>query len=131
MKYVVSFFVIFIVGCATIRETRQEDSFDVAATAYKQSILLGKYQVANGFRKAPPSGQQPLDLANLKKIRVTAYELTAVKVSQDGLLVYQTVEISYYNIDNMLEKTITDNQIWKYDTEAETWSLHSDLPDFE
>jgi hypothetical protein len=131
LKYFLSFFVVFLVGCATLEESKQQDSFDVAANAYKQSILFGKYQVANGFRKAPLSDQEPLDLRRLKKIRVTSYELTAVNVSQDRLLVYQTVEISYYNIDNMLERTLTDKQLWKYDTEAKTWHIHSDLPDFQ
>lgn len=113
-----------------MKESRQQNSFDMAANTYKQSILLGKYHVADGFHKAHPSDQQPRDFKRLKKIRVTSYDLTSVRVSQDGLIVNQTVEISYYNIDNMLEKTLTDSQIWEYDAESKTWNLHSEFPDF-
>ncbi len=103
----------------------------MAANTYKKSIILGKYEIANGLRKAPSSDQQQLDFRRLKKIKVISYELLSVKVSQDRLMVKQTVEISYYNIDSMLVRTLTDNQLWKYETEEKTWYLHSDFPDFQ
>jgi hypothetical protein len=63
---------------------------------------------------------------------VTSYELhTTIKVSKDMSLVNQTVEIKYYNLDHMIEKTIVDKQLWKYYAEEKAWYLQSSLPNFK
>ena len=44
-------------------------------------------------------------------------------------MVEQTVVITYYNTDYMIEKVIDDNQIWIY--ESDFWQLSTGLPAFE
>jgi hypothetical protein len=34
-----------------------------------------------------------------------------------------------FNSTQAVERTITDEQIWRYDPELKTWLLHSGLPD--
>ncbi len=131
-KYVLSFCVLLFIGCATFGEKKQQNLFEIASHAYEQAILLGKYEIANGFRKVQASEKQVLTFERLKKIKVTSYELlTTIKVSKDMSLVNQTVEIKYYNLDYMTEKTIVDKQLWKYYAEEKTWYLQSGLPNFK
>lgn len=122
--------VLVLVGCATYQRQQQKDRFEDITEAYGNAIRWGKFEVANGFRADTETEKKP-DFEYLKNIRVTSYELKAVNVSGDGNTVQLDVEIEYYSIDRFIEKTIIDNQVWKYDTEAGTWSLHGELPDFK
>ncbi len=130
-KYVLSFCILLLIGCATSPEGKQQDLFAIASHAYERAILLGKYELANGFRKVQASEKQVLNFKRLKKIKVTSYELLAIKVSKDKSLVNQIVEIKYYNLDHMIEKTIVNKQLWKYYAEEKAWYLQSGLPNFK
>jgi len=41
----------------------------------------------------------------------------------------QVVEIKMFNSHQGLERTIIDEQEWRYDEERKRWLLHSGLPD--
>jgi hypothetical protein len=109
---------------------KQQEQFEIASHVYEQALILGKYEVANGFRKEQASENKTLNFESLKKIKVTSYELRALKVSKDKSLVNQTVEIKYFHLDYLIEKTIIDKQRWKYNSAEKRWYLQSDLPDF-
>jgi hypothetical protein len=129
-KCVLSFCVLLLIGCSTFATRKQQEQFEIASHVYEQALFLGKYEVANGFRKEQTSENKTLNFERLKKIKVTSYELRAIKVSKDQSLVNQTVEIKYYHLDYLIEKTITDKQRWKYNSAEKRWYLQSGLPDF-
>jgi hypothetical protein len=122
--------VIALAGCATYARKQQQNSFEDITEAYGNAIRWGKYEVTNDFRSGDEGEEDP-DFEHLKNIKVTSYELKAVNVSSDGNTVLQDVEIEYYIIDRLIEKTIIDHQLWKYDGEKERWFLHGTLPDFK
>jgi hypothetical protein len=119
-----------LAGCAPYARQQQRDRFEDITEAYGNAIRWGKYEVANGFRFREEGDENP-DFGYLKNIKVTSYELKAVNVSNDGNTVLQDVEIEYYKVDRLVEKTTIDHQLWKYDREMERWFLHSPLPDFK
>ena len=41
----------------------------------------------------------------------------------------QQVEIKMFNANQAVERTILDEQEWRYDKESKRWLLHSGLPD--
>jgi hypothetical protein len=41
----------------------------------------------------------------------------------------QVVEIRMFNKNRGIEKTILDQQEWRYNEESKRWLLHSGLPD--
>jgi hypothetical protein len=41
----------------------------------------------------------------------------------------QTVDIKMFNTTQAVERTITDEQVWRYDPELKHWLLYSGLPD--
>jgi hypothetical protein len=130
-KCIVCFYFLLIAGCATFTEKNYQDQFDTTSRAYEKAILLGKYELADSFRKMHASEKQSSNFETLKKIKVTSYELLAVNVSKDKSLVNQKVEIKYYHVNYLIEKTIIDNQLWRYYPEEKVWLLESGLPDFQ
>jgi len=122
--------VLLLVGCATYSKEKQEKGFDDITEAYGNSIRWGKFELANGLRADEEKGEKP-DFEALKNVRITSYELKAVNVSADGDTVQQDVEIQYYKTNQLIEKTLIDRQLWKYDKEAKRWRLHTALPDFK
>lgn len=75
--------------------------------------------------------RQAVNLKKLRKTKVTSYELLDREISKDKLLARQSVEIKYYKLDSMIEKTLIDTQVWEYDREEKTWRLQGGLPDFK
>ncbi|KPJ99252.1 MAG: hypothetical protein AMK71_10055 [Nitrospira bacterium SG8_35_4] len=123
--------VLALLGCATYNKHQQQERFEDMTEAYGNAIRWGKYEVANGFRDSKGKEAEIPDFEYLKNIKVTSYELKAVNISQDGNTVHLDVEIEYYKIEQFIERTITDRQLWKYDEDEERWVLHSTLPDFK
>lgn len=123
--------ILLIVGCATLNEKKQLASLEETTEAYGLAIRWGYYKIADGYQKTEDNPDQTADLKDLKKIKITSYEPLSIKISDDRLSARQTVEIKYYNIDQLIENTIVDEQLWRYDTDDEKWYLHSGLPDFK
>ena len=129
--YILCFCLLLITGCATYSEVKQQDLYEASSFSYEQALLFGKYEAAHGFIKSDPSMEQFTDFKRLKKIKVTSYELIAMKVLEEMSVISQKVEIKYYFLDSLVEKTIIDNQLWRYYPEEEMWYLESGLPDFK
>ena len=130
-KYILGLSVLLLISCATFVEQKQAELFEITSTAYKQALFFGKHEEVNGFIKEPASEKQNINTKGFKKIKVTSYEPLTTKGSKDKTLVNQTVEIKYYSLDSMIEKTIVDNQLWKYYLEEKAWYLESGFPDFK
>ena len=70
-----------------------------------------------------------LDMDRLRLFRVTAYTIRSTGIYDEGLTVRQTVEIKMFNKNQGVERTIVDDQEWRYNEQAQRWLLHSGLPD--
>ena len=70
-----------------------------------------------------------LDMDRLRLFRVTAYTLRSTGVYDEGMTVRQVVEIRMFNKKQGVERSIVDNQEWRYNEERQRWLLHSGLPD--
>lgn len=70
-----------------------------------------------------------LDLERLRLFRVTAYNVRSTQLYDDGLAMTQVVELRLFLKSQAVERTVMDQQIWRYDVESERWLLHSGLPD--
>jgi hypothetical protein len=65
----------------------------------------------------------------LRLFRVTAYTIRSTGVYDEGLTARQVVEIKMFNTRQAMERTIIDEQEWRYNEERQRWYLHSGLPD--
>ena len=123
VKYVLSLCVLFIIGCTSLQGKWRLAQFEDISYAYGQAIRWGDYDVANGFRKKQETDHEAWNVDKLDKIRVTSYELLNSKPSEDKLRVHQAVKIMYFNVDQMIEKTLIDRQLWEYDDTEKAWYL--------
>jgi hypothetical protein len=62
-------------------------------------------------------------------VRVTEYNDDAAPVPTSDTEVRQTVRINLVNVNTQSERTVTDNQTWRYDPATKHWWLTSGLPD--
>ena len=65
----------------------------------------------------------------LRLFRVTAYNIRSTGVYDEGMTARQVVEIRMFNTRQGVERSIIDEQEWRYDEESKRWRLHSGLPD--
>lgn len=70
-----------------------------------------------------------LQMDRLRLFRVTQYTIRSVNVIEDGWAAMQVVEIKMFNTNQGLERTIIDEQMWRYEESSRRWRLHSPLPD--
>jgi len=70
-----------------------------------------------------------LEMERLRLFRVTAYTVRSTGVYDEGMTARQTVEIKMFNSHQAVERTILDQQEWRYHPDIKRWLLHSGLPD--
>jgi hypothetical protein len=123
--------IMLVVGCSSFSNMKQMNMFDEVAWSFKDSMRWSDFEAANQLRKDALTESNPPDFKKLKNVRVTSYDVKQIIPMDNKLKVHQVVEINYYKTDNMIEKTLTYDQLWEYDAENESWSLKSRLPDFK
>ena len=121
--------VLLIMGCATASEQWVMKRFNQSTKAYGDALRWSEYETAIAFRKGAKELKSLPDIGQLKNIKVTSYEVKRIVVWEKSSRIEQIVEIKYYEIDNMLEKTCVDHQLWEYDKASKSWYLSSDLPE--
>lgn len=118
-------------GCAAYTEMKKQDDFSETSRSYEKMIFWSNFDTADSFRDPQDREAHPLDVEDLKKVKVTGYSVKKVTVAEDQSEVRQVVEIGYYRIDEVKVKTMRDQQVWVYNPSLERWYLHSGLPPFE
>jgi len=118
----------FLSGCASIDERKKSVTFDVTTRHYETAIRWADYATANAYRIQ--TGAPSPDPESLKHFRVTSYETVNTELNEDQTRATITVQIRYYDDERMTEQTLTDRQVWEYDSKLEQWFLDSPLPAF-
>lgn len=96
---------------------------------YAGAIRWSLFKKSLDYYARPPS---PLpDWQALRDIKVTYYQPLFRDVLSDGNLVLQTVEIRYVRGNQMIERTITEEQRWRHDEEKGRWLLETGFPAFK
>ena len=130
LRYILAVSLVLVIGCASI-ERKQLDILEQRTDNYENALRWGNYEIARAFIKKSAADQLPVEIESLKQIRVTSYKLLDRNVFESKEAAEQKVEIRFYNIDSLIEKTIIDNQTWILDKDLENWFLSSGLPDFQ
>jgi hypothetical protein len=113
-------------------KTKEESDLSDTLLKYDTVIRWAQWDAAVDFISPEYLEEHPvtrLDLDRLRLFKVTQYTVrSAVPVDEgDGLL--QEVEIKMFNKNQARERSVIDEQYWKYDKERERWYLHTGLPD--
>ena len=113
-------------------ETREDQDLTDTLTQYDTVVRWAQWDAAVDFLAPEYLEEHPvtrLDLDRLRLFRVTQYTVRSAVQVDDGKGLIQVVEIKMFNKNQARERTITDEQYWKYDEELQRWQLHSGLPD--
>lgn len=96
---------------------------------YEAAIRWSLFKRAAGYL-ADPAKAAP-DWKRLEQIRVTGYVTTFRDLFQSGKVLTQTVKIRYLTGNGVVERTIEDEQRWRFDELQERWLLETGLPKFK
>jgi hypothetical protein len=109
-----------------------EKSRGEALKQYETIIRWSQWDAAADFISPEYLLENPisrLEMDRLRLFKVSTYTLRSTGIFDEGKTVRQTVEIKMYNSHQAVERTIIDEQEWRYNEEIKTWKLWSGLPD--
>jgi len=113
-------------------KTKEESDLSDTLLQYDTVIRWAQWDAAVDFLAPDYLEEQPvtrLDLDRLRLFRVTQYMVRSAVPFDNGKGLIQVVEIKMFNKNQARERTVIDEQEWKYDEEMERWLLYSGLPD--
>ena len=113
-------------------QTKEQKNLSETLQQYETIVRWAQWDAATDFIAPEYLLENPisrLELDRLRLFKVTQYLVRSTAPIGDGSELLQTVEIRMYNKNQARERSIIDNQYWKYNPETERWQLHSGLPD--
>ena len=120
---------VLLSGCP---QTREEKDLTETLQQYETIIRWAQWDAATDFVAPEYLVENPitrLDLDRLRLFKVTQYILRSSVPVEGGQGLIQVVEIRMFNKNQARERTIIDEQYWKYNELTGRWQLHSGLPD--
>jgi len=128
----ISLLVLAMLVLASCSSNQVSKSRGEALKQYETIIRWSQWDAAADFISPEYMLEHPvsrLDMDRLRLFKVTAYTVRSTGVFDEGLTVRQMVEIKMFNANQAVERTILDEQEWRYYEESKRWLLHSPLPD--
>jgi hypothetical protein len=122
---------ILLQACAAIDDSKKTISLDQSLYFYESAMRWADFTAANSLRKYEGEPAPATDPDKLKRIKITGYDVLNTVPSDDESSVYITVKISYYDEDILKLTSVTDNQVWRYDAEHDSWHITTPLPVFK
>ena len=134
MKFVLRTIVTFglaglLLGCP---QSKEDKDLSETLKQYETIVRWAQWDAASNFISTEYQEEHPitrLEMDRLRLFRVTQYILRSSTPVDDGMGMLQTVELHIFNKNQARERTIIDEQYWKYNAEIENWKMHSGLPD--
>jgi len=120
---------ILLAGCP---KTKEDKDLSETLKQYETIVRWAQWDAAVDFVSMEYQEEHPitrLDLDRLRLFRVTQYLVRSSAPIDEGNGLIQVVEIRMFNKNQARERSIIDEQYWKYNKETERWKLHSGLPD--
>ncbi|MBT8039623.1 MAG: hypothetical protein HKO85_12040 [Xanthomonadales bacterium] len=117
---------------AACASNKVAESLSEAFKQYETIVRWSQWDAAADFIAPEYLVDNPitrLDMDRLRLFRVTAYTIRSTGIYDEGMTSRQTVEIKMFNKNKGVERTIIDDQEWRYNEESQRWLLHSGLPD--
>ena len=113
-------------------QTKEDKNLSETLKQYETIVRWAQWDAAIDFISMEYQEENPitrLDLDRLRLFRVTQYVVRSSAPIDEGNGLIQVVEIRMFNKNRARERSIIDEQYWKYNAETERWKLHSGLPD--
>ena len=125
-----------LLGLATLLsgcpQTKEDKDLSETLLQYETIVRWAQWDAAVDFISPEYQQLHPitrLELDRLRLFKVTQYIVRSSAPIEAGMSIVQSVEIRMFNKNQAKERTIIDEQLWKYNEISERWQLHSGLPD--
>jgi hypothetical protein len=132
LQKIISLFVLAVLVLASCTSNQVDKSRGEAFKQYETIIRWSQWDAAADFIAPEYMEEHPisrLDMDRLRLFKVTSYTVRSAAVFDEGMTARQEVVIKLFNANQAVERTIIDQQEWRYNEEAKRWLLHSGLPD--
>ena len=106
------------------------DILDKSFMLYEHALRWQDYDLVIGFHKNEQEKLTDKQRKQLKKYRVTSYDVVYTKVEEDNKHATQVVEVKYYNDEYAVVRELTVTQKWEYDAKKLRWQITNPLPAF-
>ena len=113
-------------------QTKEEKGLAETLEQYEIIVRWAQWDAAVCYVSMEYQEDHPitrLELDRLRLFRVTQYTIRSAVPFDEGNGMIQVVEVRMFNKNQARERSIIDEQVWKYNLETERWQLHSGLPD--
>ena len=113
-------------------ETKDDKDLSDTLLQYETIVRWAQWDAAVDFLAPKYLEENPvtrLELDRLRLFTVTQYTVRSAVQVDEGKGLVQVVEVKMFNKNQARERTINDEQYWKYDEDLNRWQLHSGLPD--
>ncbi len=120
---------VILAACSSNPESKKRGE---AFKQYETIVRWSQWDAAADFISPEYQEDHPitrLDLDRLRLFKVSGYTVRSTGIYDEGMTARQTVEIKMFNKTQAVERTIIDEQEWRYNEKTERWQLHSGLPD--
>ena len=119
---------VLLSACAGIKDRVQ--LLDNAQRTYESAVRWGHYDIVYALHPNA-DGSTPAIPDKLDNYRVTSYTVLSNTLAADEASADQSIEIKYYHVDYLKEKTISQRQHWVFSTQRHVWFVTSPPPHFE
>ena len=119
--------VVLLSACQSLSEKHQATLLQDTLWRYQATVRWGDLAQAEAFAGA---GSNPSRKKFSPDLRVTGYEVVQGPSMIEPDQAVQTVVIEYVFESNQQVRKLIDQQVWLYDSQAESWSRQSPLPEF-
>ncbi|HEY0502527.1 MAG TPA: hypothetical protein VGD42_03440 [Lysobacter sp.] len=118
-----------LAGCATTGTERNK--LEQAQYAWSGAIRWGDFEGALGL--IDPKVREKLTLTSLeleryKQVQISAYRDVGSSSDLEAGKAVRDIEIGVINRHNLTERSVRYREIWRWDAEAKTWWVTSELP---
>ena len=123
---------ILALGLTACTMNQQEELLSDTFKQYETIVRWSQWDAAANFISTEYQAEHPitrLEMDRLRLFKVTAYTVRSTAILDEGMTAMQAVEIKMFNSRQGVERTIIDEQEWRYNLETKLWKLHSGLPD--
>lgn len=120
-----------LAGCTAMTAQSEDRALELTLNAYANAIRWGDISQAIPFVDPETLKKHPLtqlDMDRYKQVHFAAYN-DQPPVPAGPHEVRQVVKISLVNVNTQVERSIVDNQLWRYNEKDKRWRLVSGLPD--
>jgi len=118
-----------LAGCATTGTERNK--LEQAQYAWSGAIRWGDFEGALSL--IDPKVREKLTLTALeleryKQVQISAYRDVGSSSDLEAGKAIRDIEIGVINRHNLTERTVRYREVWRWDEEAKTWWVTSELP---